>query len=135
MGRKGYVRKTLDKKAPSTAFKPGDPRINRRGRIPVAQGGTPNRINRDIKEMVLSALEKAGGENWFIRLAKAKDKRTFAQLVAKLMPTRLAGHDGGPLDAQVQTFQSGLANLNDAELEQFQALMKKITGPKGTPPP
>jgi hypothetical protein len=87
---------------------PDSPAIRRRGRpkgtVPPNAGqgrkaGSKNKISRDVGEAVLRALEKAGGDEYLVRLAQ-KEPRSFAALLAKLMPTRLTGGDGGAIKTE-----------------------------------
>ena len=48
--------------------------------------GTPNRISGNLREAIQESFNKLGGEKWLLELAK-KDPRTFASLLAKILPT------------------------------------------------
>jgi hypothetical protein len=122
LAKRKYKRKTTWRKAPRSAFKPGDPRINRKGR----EKGSQNRITVDLKQAIINALDRVGGEAWFVSLAR-KDRRSFSSLIGKLLPTRLTGGEGGPLEVElVNKAQAGLANLTDKELNQLQAILSKV---------
>lgn len=58
---------------------PGTPKTGGRAK------GTPNRLTRDIKAMILGALDRVGGEDYFVRLAET-EPRAFAALVGRLLP-------------------------------------------------
>lgn len=62
------------------------------GRTP----GTPNRMSRSLRDMILKALTKAGGISYLARVAKAEPK-AFCTLLAKLLPTQLTAEDYEPL--------------------------------------
>jgi hypothetical protein len=47
--------------------------------------GTPNRISGNLREAIQDSFNKLGGEKWLLELAK-KDPRTFAGLLAKILP-------------------------------------------------
>jgi hypothetical protein len=80
------------------AFPKGAKRPEGAGR----QKGTPNKLTADVKAMVLSALDKAGGVDYL--LAQAKDNPTaFLTLVGKVLPLTVAGDKDSPL--VVQTFK------------------------------
>lgn len=51
--------------------------------------GKPNKINADIKEMILKALKSVGGEKWLVKLANEKPE-AFATLLGKLLPKDIA---------------------------------------------
>lgn len=60
------------------------------------QAGTPNKQTMAIKDMVVKALDEAGG--WEYLHAQAKiNPNAFLSLVAKLMPTQVSGEGGGPV--------------------------------------
>jgi hypothetical protein len=69
------------------------------GRPPGAQ----NKISLSLKNMILQALDEAGGVDYLKRLA-IENSSAFAGLVAKILPSTLqaSDSDGGP---QVVTFQ------------------------------
>lgn len=61
--------------------------------------GSQNKTTRQIKDMVLAALEGAGGVKYLTE--RAKDPRTasaFLTLLGKVLPLQVAGHNGGPVD-------------------------------------
>ena len=47
--------------------------------------GTPNKITKDVKEMVLEALEKLGGTEWFIAQG-LENPVAFMAIAGKAMP-------------------------------------------------
>ncbi len=60
--------------------------------------GAVTKVTKELKEMILSALESAGGESYL--LERARDPRTsaaFMGLVAKVLPMQVTGAGGGPL--------------------------------------
>jgi len=65
-------------------FKPGALNPRNQG-LGGRKKGTPNKITRDIKLALLNALERLGGEDYFVMLAK-KDRRTFGNLIGRVMP-------------------------------------------------
>jgi hypothetical protein len=74
------------------AFEKGDPKPEGSGR----QSRTPNRITREVKEMVLAALDRAGGEDYL--LAQAHDNpKAFLSLLGRIIPTQVTGKDGKDL--------------------------------------
>jgi hypothetical protein len=88
--------------------------------------GTPNKVTTDLRQAIINALDRAGGEEWFLRLAR-KDKRSFTSLVGKLLPTQVTGKDGGPLELEmIAKAQGGLSNLSEADLKKLQDILTKI---------
>lgn len=60
------------------------------------QKGTPNKNTTAVKEMVLAALDKAGGIQYL--LAQARDNPTaFLTLVGKVIPLQVAGDQEQPV--------------------------------------
>jgi hypothetical protein len=98
----------MSTEADTPEAQPAAPRRGRpKGTIPPNAGkgrkpGSKNKISRDVGEAVLRALEKAGGDEYLLRLAE-KEPRTFGSLLAKLMPTRLTGGDGGAIKTENTT--------------------------------
>lgn len=79
----------------------------KKGYIPPNAGkgrvaGQKNKFTRELKEMILGALDKAGGEDYL--LARANDPKTqaaFLSLIGKVLPTTLAGDRNAPLTMEV----------------------------------
>ena len=58
--------------------------------------GVPNKINGDLKEMILGALSDAGGRDYLS--ARAKDTpAAFLTLIGKVLPMQITGEGGGPV--------------------------------------
>lgn len=58
--------------------------------------GTPNKINGELKEMIIGALDQAGGVSYL--LAQAHDNpNAFLTLVGKVLPMTVAGDKNAPL--------------------------------------
>ena len=75
---------------------PGSRKGERRGNAGKGRRkGVPNRINRDVKEMVLQALNKAGGAQYLVEQAQANPS-AFLTLVGRILPLTLTG-DGTPI--------------------------------------
>ena len=65
--------------------------------------GLPNKTSRQIKEMVVGALESAGGQAYLTRCAKdPKLAGAFLALVGKVLPLQITGADGGSLKLAVE---------------------------------
>ena len=77
-----------------TKFKKGQ----KRG--PGRPKGATNKTTREVKEMILAALEGAGGVGYL--QARATDPRTasaFLTLVGKVLPLQVTGEGGGPVQS------------------------------------
>jgi hypothetical protein len=58
--------------------------------------GVPNKINADLKEMILGALSDAGGRSYLA--ARASDTpAAFLTLIGKVLPMQITGEGGGPV--------------------------------------
>jgi hypothetical protein len=66
--------------------------------------GVPNKLNRDIKEMIHTALHKAGGVAYLTRQA-TENPGPFLTLLGKILPTQVNA-----------TIKTEAAELTDAEL-------------------
>jgi hypothetical protein len=65
--------------------------------------GIPNKVNADLKNMILTALNSAGGAEYLE--ARAHDPKTaaaFLGLVGKVLPMTIAGDEENPLKAIVR---------------------------------
>lgn len=61
------------------------------------KAGTPNKINADLKNMVLEALEQAGGVGYLVdRAHDTKTAPAFLALVGKVLPMTVAGDPNSP---------------------------------------
>lgn len=70
----------------------GKPRAPNAGR----RKGTPNKVNADLKAMILQALDMAGGQAYLAEQA-AKNPAAFMTLVGKVLPLQVSGENGGPV--------------------------------------
>lgn len=65
------------------------------------KAGTPNKVNADIKAMILTALDQAGGAAYL--LAQAHDNpNAFLTLVGKVLPMTVAGDPSAPLVHEIR---------------------------------
>lgn len=62
--------------------------------------GVPNKATAQIKDMIIQALDGAGGVNYLIECAtNDKSKAAFLGLVGKVLPLQITGADGGAIQA------------------------------------
>lgn len=69
--------------------------------------GIPNKMSGELKQMILMALDKAGGVEYLVE--KAHDARTasaFLTLVGKVLPMTVTGENGGPVKVEFAWKQS-----------------------------
>lgn len=55
--------------------------------------GVPNKINGDIKQMLLDALNAKGGAAYFMEQAE-QNPAAFMTLVGKILPMQISGGEG-----------------------------------------
>lgn len=58
--------------------------------------GTPNKVTKELKEMVLQALDQAGGVTYLTQQAR-DNPGPFLTLLGKVLPLQVTGKDGGPV--------------------------------------
>ena len=58
--------------------------------------GVPNKTTTAVKDMILKALDQAGGVEYLAEQAK-KNPAAFMQLVGKVLPLQVTGEGGGPI--------------------------------------
>lgn len=75
--------------------------VKKRGnkQIPPGPGrpkGLPNKMTRQLKEMILDALEKSGGVAYLVTQAKENPK-AFMSLIGRVLPLQVTGANGAEL--------------------------------------
>jgi len=55
--------------------------------------GTPNRVTSAVKDAILRAFEKVGGEDYLVTVAKS-DPRTLCALLSRVLPSELRADVG-----------------------------------------
>jgi hypothetical protein len=87
--------------------------------------GKPNKLTRDVKEMILGALSAKGGQKYLERCAD-ENMTAFLTLVGKVLPLQLAGEGGGPLVIEVARYASDFgdqaAEATGRAVVQFKAI-------------
>ena len=66
------------------------------------QKGTPNKVNSDLKEMILGALAGVGGQDYLQRQAEL-NPGSFLTLIGKVLPMQITGEGGGAVTIEVIT--------------------------------
>ena len=64
--------------------------------------GVPNKVNADLKAMILGALAGAGGQDYLQRQAEL-NPGAFLTLIGKVLPMQIAGDGGGAVTIQLIT--------------------------------
>jgi len=65
--------------------------------------GLKNKFTRDVREMVLQAINARGGVKFFERL----EDRDLARLAARLIPHAIEGDSGGPVIVKIIKLGNG----------------------------
>lgn len=75
------------------------------GKNPNLKGGSrkgiPNKINADVKAMILAALEQAGGAKYLLTQAQS-NPNAFLTLVGKVLPMTVAGDPNNPVRTSIE---------------------------------
>jgi hypothetical protein len=68
--------------------------------------GTPNKVTKELKDMILNALDGAGGVEYLISCAnEPRTASAFLGLVGKVLPMTIAGSgDNGALIVEITRF-------------------------------
>jgi len=74
---------------------PGAPKTGGR------EKGTPNKVTKQLKELILGALDDAGGQAYLERQAE-ENPTAFLTLIGKVLPTTLSGDAENPLKVFTQ---------------------------------
>lgn len=76
------------------------------------QKGTPNKLNAALKDMILEALNEAGGVDYLVKQAKKRNPGPFLALVGKVLPLQVTGANGTPLGPRkvVVVLKDGTSN-------------------------
>lgn len=83
---------------------------NFRGRkVGGRRAGTPNKTTKALKEMILSALDNAGGEKYLVLQAK-NNPSGFLQLLGKVLPSEIRAEHTGPNGGAIPMGNTELAN-------------------------
>lgn len=85
-------------------------------RSPGRPAGVPNKLNRDVREMILEALNRVGGARYLARRAE-DSPAAFMSLLGKVLPTTIVGEAGS--DISLHLIAAGIVSqqLLEARLE------------------
>jgi hypothetical protein len=79
--------------------------------------GTPNKTTKLLKDAILNAFDRAGGEDYLLGVAKA-DYKTFCTLLGRVLPQQHTGANEGPIHVVSETAGSARDKIR-AELARF----------------
>ena len=78
----------------SANFEPGHPKLGGRKK------GTPNKLTRDVREMILGALDAEGGLE-YLRTQARENPTAFLSLVGKCLPREASHSLSGALEGPI----------------------------------
>ena len=78
--------------------------------------GARNKLQRDVREMLHTALHNAGGVEYLTRQAEENPK-AFLALVARLIPTRITDDDAKPMRT-IHTIKRVIIDPSDPNREE-----------------
>lgn len=65
------------------------------------QKGTPNKMTAAVKDMIITALDKAGGVDYLVRQA-SENPGPFMTLVGKVLPLQVTGENGEAIKTEAR---------------------------------
>lgn len=68
--------------------------------------GVPNKINADLKSMILGALDEKGGQAYLVEQA-GLNPTAFLTLVGKVLPMTVAGDQDNPIKTTLEVIWGG----------------------------
>lgn len=68
--------------------------------------GRPNRVTKELKEMILAALDQAGGVQYLYGQA-LENPKAFLPLLGKVLPLQVTGEGGGDIVIKVMKLTDG----------------------------
>lgn len=83
--------------------------------------GVPNRTTTAIKDMIIKALDTAGGEKYLAEQAD-KNPAAFLTLVGKVLPMQLTGDPENPVAVSHDTPEGWEKRLSEAALRELAGL-------------
>lgn len=84
--------------------------------------GVPNKITAGVREMILGALDDAGGQNYLVQQAH-QNPAAFMTLLGKVLPKEFTGAAGTELFRVFDTTK--LSGMSEDELLQLRELIAK----------
>lgn len=61
------------------------------------QKGTPNKVTASVRDALACSFEELGGVAYLVKIGRS-DPKTYCALLAKLLPTQIAGDPENPLE-------------------------------------
>jgi hypothetical protein len=73
--------------------------------------GTPNKVTKALRDMILGALDEAGGQEYLTRQA-GQNPTAFMALLGKVLPTQLTGDPAQPVVVEMTSAERELEARN-----------------------
>jgi hypothetical protein len=83
--------------------------------------GTPNKVTKTLREMILGALDAAGGQEYLTRQAE-KNPTAFMTLLGKVLPTTIAGDPDNPVEVGVLSIEAHRERAREIIRQAFEPL-------------
>ena len=80
--------------------------------------GTPNKVHAAVKEAIIAAFDKLGGEAYLVKVGES-DPRTFCTLLSKVLPMQVTGAGDEPI--RVANEGSAVREMLFAKIERMRA--------------
>lgn len=87
----------------------------KRGGTTGRKRGTPNKVTRQLKDMILTALDRAGGHKGgvgYLTWAAKKQPRAFLALVGRVLPLQVTGGTDNKLTIEIVGISSPVKQVN-----------------------
>jgi hypothetical protein len=92
--------------------------------------GSKNKATKALKDMILGALSDVGGQQYLARQAE-ENPVAFMSLIGKVLPTTLAGPDGGPLRLTLEALVFASLGREQEEAKTIEHQAKALPKPEG----
>ena len=74
--------------------------------------GVPNKINSQLKEMIMTALDDVGGIEYLKRQAE-ENAKTFLLLLGRVLPLQVSGDPDAPVELRLSWAKSESEGTSD----------------------
>lgn len=78
------------------------------------QKGSPNKLTKQLKDMILEALDESGGVE-YLKQTAIDHPTAFLTLVGKVLPLQVTGNDGGPVETVTRIELVPMSNALDQD--------------------
>jgi hypothetical protein len=78
------------------------------------QKGSPNKLTKQLKDMILEALDESGGIE-YLKQTAIDHPVAFLTLVGKVLPLQVTGEGGGPVETVTRIELVPMSNALDQD--------------------